>query len=305
MQLVRSLERPVTNRPVILTMGRFDGVHEGHQFLIRSTIARARTLGKLSAVLTWEPHPNTIIRPDQPLHLLTTLEERIDEIAALEPDILIVAPFTRETMDTSARDYMGKICRALTIRELWVGADFAMGHHREGSITQLAVMGQNLGYRIEAVERREIAGDEVSSSRIRELLLGGDVVSASMLLGYTFGRHGIVIDGDKRGRTIGFPTANLAIAPELVLPADGVYACRVNLQDVMIPAVTNIGMRPTFSGAQRAVETHLLDWSGDLYGRELHVQFSERLRGELKFAGIAELIAQITYDVSLARELLS
>jgi riboflavin kinase/FMN adenylyltransferase len=285
-------------------MGKFDGLHLGHQQLIGTTVERARTLGLAAAVLTWEPHPNAVLRPGQPLQLLTSLEEKIELIGRLGPDLLIVAPFTAETKATSAEAYMRQIVAAVPVRELWVGENFAMGRGRAGDVPSLMLIGAELGFAVGAAKQVAAGGDPVSASRVRELLRAGDVEGAVALLGRPFGLRGVVVEGDKRGRTIGFPTANLSIAPEHVLPADGVYACRVYLDGEGLPAVTNIGVRPTFDGLRRTVEAHLLDWSGDLYGRSIRVEFLHRLRGEQKFAGIDALVAQIRRDADQARALL-
>jgi riboflavin kinase / FMN adenylyltransferase len=303
-EIVRALEPGSSERPAVLTMGKFDGLHLGHQRLIATTIERARTLGIASAVLTWEPHPNAVLRPDQPLQLLTSLEEKIELIAHHGPDRLIIAPFTRATMATSADAYMAQIVTAMPVRELWVGEDFAMGRGRTGDVASLMVIGMELGFAVGAVSKVIRDGVPVSASRVRELLRVGEVAGVAPLLGRPFGLRGLVIEGDRRGRTIGFPTANMQIAPEHVLPADGVYACHVYLNGEGLPAVTNIGMRPTFDGLRRTVEAHLLDWSGDLYGQSLRLEFNARLRGEQKFGSIEDLIAQISRDAAQARALL-
>lgn len=304
MEIVRALEPGSSDRPAVLTMGKFDGLHLGHQRLIATTVERAGALGLASAVLTWEPHPNAVLRPHKPLHLLTSLEEKIELIARHGPDRLIIAPFTRATMATSADAYMAQVVAAMPVRELWVGEDFAMGRGRAGDVASLMTIGMHLGFAVGAVGK-VIHGDQpVSASRVRELLGAGAVAEVVPLLGRPFGLRGTVVEGDRRGRTIGFPTANLAIAPEHVLPADGVYACRVYLNGEALPAVTNLGVRPTFDGLRRTVEAHLLDWSGDLYGQSLRLEFIARLRGEQKFAGVEALIAQIAQDAARARELL-
>jgi riboflavin kinase/FMN adenylyltransferase len=285
-------------------MGKFDGLHLGHQQLIATTVERARALGLGSAVLTWEPHPNAVIRPGQPLQLLTSLEEKIELIGRLGPDLLIVAPFTEATKATGADAYMRQIVAAVPVRELWVGEDFAMGRGREGDVPSLMLIGAALGFAVGAAKQVTVGGAPVSASRVRELLRAGDVEGAVALLGRPFGLRGVVVEGDKRGRTIGFPTANLRIHESHVLPADGVYACRVYLNGAGLPAVTNIGVRPTFDGLRRTVEAHLLDWSGDLYGQSIRIEFLHRLRGEQKFDGIQALVAQIRADAERARELL-
>lgn len=304
MEVVSALEPGLSARPAVLSMGKFDGLHLGHQRLIGTTVERARSLGMVAAVLTWEPHPSAVLRPEQPLRLLTSLEEKIELIAGLGPDLLIVAPFTAETKATSAEAYMQQIVAAVPLRELWVGEDFAMGRGRAGDVPSLMLIGAELGFAVGAVQQVLVDGAPVSASRVRELLQAGELTGAAALLGRPFGLRGTVVEGDKRGRTIGFPTANLQIGPQHVLPADGVYACRVYLNGTGLPAVTNIGVRPTFDGLRRTVEAHLLDWSGDLYGRSIRVEFLQRLRGEQRFAGVEALVAQIGRDAAQARELL-
>lgn len=304
MEVVRSLEPGLSASPAALTMGKFDGVHLGHRRLIETTVERSRALGFTSVVLTWEPHPNAVIRPAKPLQLLTSLEEKIELIARHGPDLLIVAPFTAETMVTSAEAYMRQVIGAVHLRELWVGEDFAMGRGRKGDVSSLITIGAELGFAVGAVSKVIVGGQPVSASRVRERLLAGKVEDAVALLGRPFGLRGVVVEGDNRGRQIGFPTANLAIAAIHVLPADGVYACRVYLNGEGLPAVANLGVRPTFEGGRRTVEAHLLDWSGDLYGESIRVEFLHRLRGEQKFAGVEALIAQIRRDCERARELL-
>lgn len=304
MHTVYSLEQPVTDQPAVLTIGKFDGVHLGHQRLIDTAVERARSRGFASAVMTFDPHPDRVIRPDNPLRLLTTLDERGPLIAALGVDVLIVAPFTRETMATPAFDYMRQICTALPLGELWVGEGFALGRKREGDVPRLSEIGHDLGYTVGTVAAVHLNGEPVNSSRIRRLLAEGAVAETVPLLGRPFALTGTVEEGDRRGRTIGFPTANLAIDESHALPADGVYACYVFVRDTALPAVTNIGVRPTFGSLRRTVEAHLLDWSGDLYGQVVRLAFVHHLRGERKFNGIDDLRAQITHDAQQARTLL-
>ncbi len=304
MQIVHTLEQRLTDQPTVLTIGKFDGMHLGHQRLVGATVDRAHTLGYLSAVLTFEPHPDVVLRPERELYLLTNLEERSELIAAFNPDMLIVAPFTRETMRTPPDTYMRQICTALPLRELYVGTDFALGHKREGDVARLQAIGQELGYTVTTVDPVKIGDITVSASQIRQLLYAGDVQGVIPLLGRPFWVRGTVIMGDRRGHTIGYPTANLAIAPVHALPLDGVYACYAYITDVPLPAVTNIGTRPTFDGTRRTVEAHLLDWSGDLYGQQVRLEFLHHLRGERKFSSVAELVAQIGRDADHARHIL-
>ena len=302
MEVVRVLEPHRTNRPFVLTMGKFDGLHLGHHELISTTVERAHTLGFGSAVLTWDPHPNAVIHPGQPLQLLTSLEEKIELIARFNPDRLFIIPFTYETLIASADAYLRQILTAVRIRELWVGEGFAMGRARTGDIPTLMYLGAGLGFAVGALTRVVVGGAPVSASRVRALLEVGDVAAATALLNRPFGLRGLVVKGHQRGRTLGFPTANLRIDPNHILPADGVYACRAFIGSAALPAVTNIGLRPTFDGLDRAVEVHVLDWSGDLYGQTLRIEFLHRLRGEQKFANVAALVAQIQHDAATARD---
>ncbi len=305
MQIARDLAPGLADRATVLSIGRFDGVHLGHQHLIRTTVERARALDMVSAVLTWEPHPRAVLQPGHPLQLLTDLEEKIEQIRRLEPDLLIIAPFNETIRNLTAAEYIAQIRAALPIRELWVGEDFAMGRGREGDIPRLMEIGREVGFAVGALSKYTVAGIPVSSSRIRELILGGNVAGASALLGRPFALRGIVAHGDGRGRQIGFPTANLQVSADMALPANGVYACRAYLAaGERIPAVTNVGVRPTFAGTQRVVEAHLLDWAGNLYDQPLRLEFLMRLRSERKFSGIDELVAQIGNDVAEARAIL-
>jgi riboflavin kinase/FMN adenylyltransferase len=288
-----------------MTIGKFDGLHLGHQAMINTVQERARSQGIQSAVLTFDPHPGMVLRPHQGIRLITTLEERIELIAAMGVDFLIIAPFNQTTMATPAYDYMQRICTALPLRELWVGQNFALGRKREGDIPRLREIGQDLGYTVGTIEPVMLGNERVSSSRVRDLLKEGDVAGIKTLLGRFFKLHSQIVTGDRRGHTIGFPTANLAVDDTRhALPADGVYACYAHVEGREVPAVTNIGIRPTFGELRRTVETHLLDWSGDLYGQMLWLEFHQRLRGERKFASVDELVAQISRDAEQARALL-
>lgn len=303
MLLADSLDNPLSSTPIVLTIGVFDGVHLGHQRLIRTAVERAASLGYASAVITFDPHPNTVIQPDIPLSLLSSIEERSKLIEDLGADILVVAPFNREVMSTPAADYMRQIKHALPLKELWIGHDFALGRRREGNFTKLSEIGQELGYTVGTVARVLIGDQVISSSRIREALQAGQVADVVPLLGRFYWLEGKIIKGDQRGRTIGFPTANFSIAENHILPADGVYACYVTVDGQRYQAVTNIGKRPTFDGLKRTVEAHLLDFEGDLYDKVLRLECIDRIRNEQRFAGIDALIAQIRKDVETAREI--
>lgn len=301
MELVQGLPQPINERPTVLTIGAFDGVHLGHQRLIGSAVQRAQALGWQSAVLTFDPHPSLVIRPDRERLYLASLEERIEQIADLGVDLLIVLPFTRDTMALTAHEFMTRVCHAIALRELWIGYDFALGRGREGNPDRLRDIGHELGYGVHAVEPFLLDGAPVSSTRIRSALHEGDLLAAARLLGRPFGLRGQIAEGARRGRTIGFPTANVTVDPQHMLPADGVYVCRAQVGGQRYGAVTNVGMRPTFAGTHRTVEAYLLDFAEDIYGETLRLDFLHRLRGERKFDGVAALVAQITSDVAAAR----
>ena len=303
MELVHGLPQPINERPTVLTIGAFDGVHLGHQHLIGSAVRRARALACQSAVLTFDPHPDLVIHPERERLYLTGLDERAELIAGLGVDLLIVMPFTRDVMALSAHEFMAQVCGAAALRELWVGWDFALGRRREGDLARLRDIGRQLGYSVHPVDAYTLAdGTLVSSTRIRGALRDGETGAAAALLGRPFSVRGPVAEGERRGRTIGFPTANVLVDQHHVLPGDGVYVCHAWLGDTRYGAVTNIGMRPTFAGTRRTVEAYLLDFADDIYGEMLRLDMLHRLRPEQKFAGVAALVAQITRDVAAARE---
>jgi len=302
MELVHGLLNSINARPTVLTIGVFDGVHRGHQHLIGSAVRRARDVGWQSAVLTFDPHPDTVIHPGHERLYLTSLEERAELLADLGADLLIVLPFTREVMIQTAEQFMRNVRRAIALQELWVGWDFALGRQREGNVARLREIGQQLGYSVHPVDAFALADNTpVSSTRIRDALHAGDVATAALLLGRPFSVRGPVMRGDQRGRTIGFPTANISVADQHVLPSDGVYVCHAFVGGERYGAVTNVGLRPTFDGKRRTVEAYLLDFVDDIYGETIRLDLQHRLRGEQKFDGIAALIAQITADVAAAR----
>jgi riboflavin kinase/FMN adenylyltransferase len=257
--------------------------------------------------MTFEPHPDRTLYPERARLNLTDLEERIMLIEALGVDHLIILTFDRALASVPAEDFMARICRAMQLGDLVVGPDFRLGAGGRGAVPVLERVGQELGYRVHTVASLTLDGLPISSTRVRQLLAEARVDHVPQLLGRPFTLRGIVVHGDHRGRTIGFPTANLGLSVEQFIPGDGVYACRVLIdgETAWRPAVTNIGVRPTFGTLQRTVEAHLLDWTGDLYDMTIRLAFVQRLRGEQKFPGIDALIAQIQADATTARELLA
>ncbi|MBI3158724.1 MAG: bifunctional riboflavin kinase/FAD synthetase [Chloroflexi bacterium] len=287
-----------------LSVGVYDGVHLGHRAVLEPMIAAAHAAAAPAAVLTFDPHPAVVFSGPRDDFLLTTPAERADLMDALGVDVLITFPFSQAAAATPARQFVESLHAHLGLSQLWVGEGFAMGHNRQGDIATLADYGKELGFAVRAIPPLEMDGAAVSSTRIRAHLAGGDVEAANALLGRAYSLRGVVVRGDGRGRTIGIPTANLSIPTERAVPANGVYAGWAKVGEAQWPAVTNIGVRPTFASdaPMRTVETHLLDYEGDLYGRELELSFTARLRGEQKFSGVEALVAQIHADIARARE---
>ena len=298
------LARVVPQRDTALTIGVFDGVHLGHQRLIGRLLAKAASEGLQSGVITFNRHPRLVLSPQAGLTYLTDIEERVRLIRGLGVELVVALTFTPELSRLSAREFVMLLKKHLRVRALVIGPDFALGRGREGDGTALKALGEELGFSVEVVSPHLSQGAVVSSTAVRAALARGDVREVGALLGRPFVLSGPVSRGEERGRGLGFPTANLVPGPEQALPADGVYATRALLGDEAYQSVTNIGIRPTFGGGQRLIETHLLDFEGELYGRALTVELVERLRGEMKFQGPDELKAQIARDIARAREIL-
>lgn len=302
---VEHLTEVELSTPTYLAIGSFDGVHVGHQAVLQEMVAAARADGRRSAVLTFFPHPTRVLRGQEGPYYITTLADRVRLLAEQGIDLIITHPFNEEVRLTHAADFVDQLIRYLDMRQIW-GGNFAFGYKREGDVPFLRRLGAERGFSVELVRSMvEVQGDWVSSSRIRRCLTEGNVATVRECLGRPFHVTGDVAQGDQRGRTIGFPTANLAAWDELLLPANGVYATYAWLGDQRYVAATNVGVRPTVNGRGVTVEAHLLDYSGDLYGQELRVEFIQHIRPEKKFSGLPELTAQIQADVSAIRAMLA
>lgn len=299
-------------RPV-LTIGNFDGVHLGHQSIMRTVISRARQLDGQAVVLTFDPHPRKVLHPERAPRLLTTTDQKLEALEQLGIDVVIVEPFDREFASVTPDYFVREIIhRRIAPVEVFVGYDFHFGRDREGSMRTLCETGANLGFSVTIIAEVKMGEEDVNSTRIRSLLASGEVESVAKLLGRPFSLRSEVVEGDRRGRTIGFPTANLAPENE-ILPAAGVYAGDLRILDggeaeknERYPAVVNVGQRPTFyENGRLLAEAHLLDFEGDLYGRSVELCFRARLRSERKFPSIDALKKQIAADVVTAREVLA
>jgi riboflavin kinase/FMN adenylyltransferase len=289
-----------------LAVGSFDGVHRGHQALIRPMVEDARRLGHPAVALTFFPHPSVVLRGRRPSFYIMTPDEKAEALAALGVDIIVTLRFDHAMAQIPAAEFLSLLQRHLGFQGLWVGEDFALGHQREGNRLFLEQASGTYGYRLHVVPPFLMGGEAISSTRIREALRSGDVARAASYLGRPFTLPGKVTRGVGRGRRLGFPTANLEFWEERAYPGVGVYACWVKAEGRRYPAVTNIGLRPTFEiDTQRPIiEAHLLDAELDLYDREITLVFVERLRDERRFEGAEALREQIRRDIARARGLL-
>ncbi len=306
MKHIYNLSDAKLDQPSIVTIGVFDGVHRGHQYLLSQLVAAARTSGSLAVVLTLFPHPDRVIRGLTGRYYLTTPEQKAALLGELGVDVVITHPFDEQVRQVRAAAFVDQLLGHLNMTSLWVTADFALGYRREGNFVYLSAQGAEKGFEVREIELLSTDGHEIiSSSTIRQALVAGDVQKAASWLGRPYRVEGPVVHGDHRGRGIGFPTANVDVWAEQVLPADGVYACWALLGDERYMAMTNVGTRPTFDGSTVTVEAYLLDFDRDIYGQKLAVDFVYRLRGEEKFSGLDALVQQIRKDVDQGRALLS
>lgn len=291
--------------PAALTIGVFDGVHRGHQALISETIQHARTIGGESIVLTFYPHPRSVLRPGTPSHDLTSLPERTALIAALGVDVVATLHFTAELGRLSAEGFIDMLVQHVALRQLCVGPDFALGQGRSGTVAVLKRLGASRGFTVHTIAPVRVGGERVSSSRVRALVAAGNIEEAAQLLGRPMAIEGTIVTGVQRGRTLGFATANVAPSAPYLLPANGIYAVYAELNGERLPAVANIGVRPTFGHNSRLVEVHILDFDRTIYGQRLRVYLIKRLRDELRFASVDALVEQMHRDVAAARSVLS
>lgn len=299
------------DRPSVVTIGSFDGVHLGHQHLIRQTVQRARELGCLAVVVTFQPHPRIVLRPDVPFCTLTTIEERIRLIERCGTDVVAVVPFTTGVAGTSAEDFVRVLVDRLRMSELWVGPGFALGHRRQGTVPVLSELGKRYGYAVHEVQPFVLDADHerdlVSSTSIRGYLLEGNVARVTALLGRSYEVSGTVVHGAGRGRQLGFPTANLALPNTLCLPSNGIYAAHVMLDEQQPPlyGAAYLGTRPMFDDGARILEVYLLDFDADIYGRHLRVEFIARIRADERFPSLEAFLAQMRQDIADVRLVLT
>lgn len=307
MEVIRDHEAiPPKLQGAYVTIGNFDGVHLGHQYIFRKLAGEAHAAGRHAVVITFEPHPKMIIHPDRkPFYLITTLEEKIALIGRQNMDALILIPFSLEFAKTTAEEFVCRILwEKLHLRKVVIGHDYTFGRGKEGNEAFLKAFGEKLGFVVEVMNAFTIGDVIVSSTRVRNAILAGDVKTAAAFLGRPYNLTGVVVEGHHRGGGLGFPTANIE-SEKVLIPAGGVYAALVNLEGHRHRAVLNIGINPTFGDNQQTIEVFLLDFQERIYGKTLEVLFIEKLRDEKKFADPEELIHQIKDDVSKAKEILA
>jgi riboflavin kinase / FMN adenylyltransferase len=299
MKVYRSFDSFKPVKSAIVTQGTFDGVHVAHQAILNRVKELAKIHGGESVVLTFEPHPRTVLFPDDHgLKLLHTLDEKIDALEAAGIDHLIVIPFTREFSRLSSSQFINDILvRTIRTHTLVIGYDHRFGKNREGTFEHLSTYSNSYGFEVEKIPEQDIDNIAVSSTRIRLALEAGDVKTAAMYLGRNYQFNGTVVKGKQLGRTIGFPTANLLIDhPLKQMPLQGVYAVKVIINKSHHFGMLNAGMRPTVDGTSYTIEVHLFDFDEDLYDQTIQVEFIDRLRSEQKFAGVVELQNQLEKD---------
>jgi riboflavin kinase / FMN adenylyltransferase len=293
-------------RKVCVAIGVFDGVHLGHQQIIRQTVTDAHQHEAWSVVVTFDRHPSAIVAPDRVPPQIYSRAQKIRAVASLGTDVLLEIPFDRAFSQKTGETFIHELVAGFgRLQSICVGSDFVFGARRSGNVALLQTLGAELGFQVHGMAELALDGQTVSSTRIRAAIAAGDCDAAGQMLGRPYAIAGVVVAGDKIGRQLGFPTANLEVG-SLILPPHGVYAANVVWEGKTYRAALNIGLRPTVASPQPVlrVEAHLLDFAGDLYGREIEVEIIAKLRAEQRFASLAELQAQIARDVAAVRNLI-
>lgn len=307
MKILKQKDLPLDLSYTVATIGNFDGVHLGHQALFEETVKRARLKHGKAVAITFDPHPLQVLRPEVPLKLICTLEQKIKLIQKAGLDYLLILEFTPELAALEAEAFVEEILvRGLKVKELVVGYDYRFGRGRKGDVDLLRSLGRRFGFQVIVIPPQKINGLTVSSSLVRELVTKGEVALVRKLLGRPYQICGQVIPGHGRGRKLlGFPTANLKLSREKLLPKEGVYAVEVFFDGERYAGVMNLGYNPTFGDQYLSAEVHIFDFEGDLYGKEICIALIERLRDEKKFSSPEELAAQIAQDCKQARAILA
>ncbi len=304
MSFRQQLADAAPSRATVLTIGVFDGVHQGHRHLLQRLIQRAQP-DYQPGVITFSNHPASVLRPDFQLSYITTPGQKLGLLRDQGIDLVISLEFTKELAQVGATEFSSMLAELVHMKGLVIGPDFALGRNRQGDAAYLREAGKELGFWVETVEPLILNGIIVRSRRIRQTITQGDVTTGNQLLGRTFYLSGKVVVGDRRGRQLGFPTANLSIAPNMMLPGDGIYATWAVIDGVRHPSATSIGIRPTFGLSERLVEVYVIDFGADLYGQTVGVEFVKKLRNQETFSSIEALVEQVEQDVADARLVLA
>jgi riboflavin kinase/FMN adenylyltransferase len=301
-----STDRLQNVRHPVVTVGSFDGLHLAHQAILREVGQRAEMVHGQSLVMTFDPHPRMVLDEDDAPALLTTLEEKLNVIKNLAIDYTLVWPFTKQLAALSASRFVEEILlKQVGAREMVIGHDHAFGHHREGRLQTLQELGKRHHFTVTAIDPVLYQGSPISSTRIRQCLLKGNVTDANGMLGRPYELEGRVVRGEGRGQQLQYPTANLDVSGQKLIPQNGVYAIRWKRDSDSIGGLLNIGLRPTFDGTRRTLEIHFFDFHGSLYGAWIRIQFIQKIRDERKFASGQSLTDQIKKDEQRARRLLA
>jgi riboflavin kinase/FMN adenylyltransferase len=304
MEIIRDIEKfLMPESRTVVTMGNFDGIHLGHQVLVGNAVADARGTGARSVVLTFDPHPLKLLLPEHAPRMILSQDDKIEMLQGLGVDAVIIQQFDRQFASIDARHFVQQyLFERLRLSKIWVGRDLRFGRGRVGGVQDLIRWGSEVGFNVGVVEPILVQGARVSSSRIRQLIEEGRVDEVEPMLGRYHFLSGIIVSGNRRGRELGFPTANLSTKTE-VLPRDGIYATLIELGSRQWLSVTNIGVNPTFGAGPRTVETFILDFVQDIYGESVKLFFVKRIREERRFDRIEDLVIQMDQDVKAAREI--
>lgn len=306
MRLARQLDSAYPGGPSVIALGKFDGVHIGHRALVNEAVRQAGRLEARPGALTFDPLPFVVFNPGKPFHYLCTPAERVQLLRSAGAQFVPTIEFTDEFSLLTAGEFMHVVHERLNLVALVIGPDVGIGHKREGNVARLRELGGQLGFEIVEVPPVMVDGQPVSSSQIRKHVYAGEASAAARGLGRYYSITGTVVAGDRRGRELGFPTANLNEPEHIVMPADGIYACFVEVAGKRWQSAVNIGVRPTFGeGLRRLIEAYIFDFSQDIYGESMRIEFVERLRGETRFDGVEALKEQIRSDVVNARDRLA
>ena len=306
MQIIRHIDdQALTLRGSVVTLGNFDGIHRGHQALVHSSVADANRLGLPCVVLTFEPHPLKVLAPERAPKMLLSHKDKMQMLQSLGVDIVVIQNFDFSFAKLTAEEFVQRfLVDRLKIKKIWVGQDLRFGQGRKGSVENLLHWGGDIGFEVGIVEPILVDGIRVSSSRIRQLVTEGRTDQVRALLGRYHFISGKVVGGHRRGRDLGFPTANIATRTE-VTPLDGVYASLFHLKDKTLPSVSSVGVNLTFGAGPRTVESYIFDFNEDIYGESVKLSFVRRLRAEMKFAAVESLVAQMREDVVNAQSVLN